>query len=267
MWVEIFLLCCICNIKTGHPPCEDVSWNTSLQSFAPVDLVILLVRMWVEILTFLTGSVRFSSSSLWGCELKYYKNIGRGKWKTSSSLWGCELKYFFYFPFNIKTSHPPCEDVSWNNSFNSELIPWFVILLVRMWVEIMKMGTEAQKLQVILLVRMWVEIFLLAHLCFLCMSSSLWGCELKCANYNTALVGCEGHPPCEDVSWNYFVWNPNCIQISHPPCEDVSWNIFDMCHIVYTVVILLVRMWVEIPAIVALDILSLSSSLWGCELK
>ena len=40
------LVCCLLR----HPPREDVSWNTSLQSFAPVDL---------------------SSSSSWGCELKY----------------------------------------------------------------------------------------------------------------------------------------------------------------------------------------------------
>ena len=84
-------------------------------SFYGCSSVILFVRMWVEIVMFPTGKLGNTSSSSWGCELKYHHiKLFHGV-SLSSSSWGCELKYLFVlFPFR---SHP-------------------VILFVRMWVEI-----------------------------------------------------------------------------------------------------------------------------------
>ena len=61
-----------------HPLREDVSWNTQNASGSETELVILFVRMWVEITSFVWGCRReTSSSSSWGCELKY-KILGEG---------------------------------------------------------------------------------------------------------------------------------------------------------------------------------------------
>ena len=146
---------------------------------------------------------------------------------------------------NVRKSygHPPCEDVSWNFFWKGLFLYPFVILLVRMW----------------------VEISVLIHYRWRAVSSSLWGCELKCIIAST-----DGrkrrHPPCEDVSWNEFLpcfeqnvrssslWGCElkCISVhtwlipsSHPPCEDVSWNEDVMEGKKPYLVILFVRMWVE----------------------
>ena len=142
--------------------------------------VILLVRMWVEI----PGSRRnvrsCSSSSSWGCELKYEADrrrhwpvtvillvrmwveilltrIGRRCFPSSSS-WGCELKCVEY---------------------PETLLPVLVILLVRMWVEIYTVIKDATKRachppreDVSWNSTPWVESSLPP-------SSSSWGCELK----------------------------------------------------------------------------------------
>ena len=78
--------------KTRHPPREDVSWNKDTVKSAKEKIVILLVRMWVEINS---PSCRVRSAS-------------------SSSSWGCELKYFSHPAFVYLYCHPPREDVSWN---------------------------------------------------------------------------------------------------------------------------------------------------------
>ena len=100
---------------SGHPPCEDVSWNSTCSTLRTSLLVILLVRMWVEISCqpllllwlFVILLVRMwveinrwyiqcaiiGSSSLWGCELKWKIVVVENYRKWSSSLWGCELKY------------------------------------------------------------------------------------------------------------------------------------------------------------------------------
>ena len=143
------------------------------------------------------------SSSSWGCELKYWRMLQQTLCISSSSSWGCELKYL---PFSLLT---------WMK---------YVILFVRMWVEIFR--------------------FLL-HLDTLCchplredvswnimfrqmkgkysLSSSSWGCELK--------------------YWlSISTYSP---YLRHPLREDVSWNVRgekgEQCRLV----ILFVRMWVE----------------------
>ena len=77
----------------------------------------------------------------------------------SSSLWGCELKFknlsCIISPWS---RHPPCEDVSWNDEEYFEFGLFMVILLVRMWVEIVVKITENHPDTVILLVRMWGSI-------------------------------------------------------------------------------------------------------------
>ena len=59
------------------------------------------------------------------------------------------------------------------------------------------------------------------------MSSSSWGCELKCYTALKETANRRRHPLREDVSWNivsiwYRLWN-----LCHPLREDVSWNALD----------------------------------------
>ena len=140
--------------------------------------------------------------------------------------------------------HPPCEDVSWKIYIVHFKAVCVVILLVRMWVEkIMLRLNSASK-----------------------SSSSLWGCELKNCRWafwfarkshppcedvswknkeHPAAVYCDSHPPCEDVSWKVDDVDEELKAVGHPPCEDVSWKEDNS----------------------ELEVLMMSSSLWGCELK
>ena len=121
----------------------------------------------------------------------------------SSSLWGCELKYLAIRTTMRISSHPPCEDVSWNIYLVQCRHRNRVILLVRMWVEIViQLGWESSRTR----------------------SSSLWGCELKYKKEYNDSKSSRRHPPCEDVSWNMVCSIRFCIISGHPPCEDVSWN-------------------------------------------
>ena len=98
-----------------HPLYEDVNWNEQEeQQKAARELVILYMRMWIEIIWICstifnlnvilymrmwieieqaaTEGLIVKSSSIWGCELKYW-SIGRSfRSALSSSIWGCELK-------------------------------------------------------------------------------------------------------------------------------------------------------------------------------
>ena len=209
--------------------------------------VILLVRMWVEI---------------------YY---GRYSWKpgTSSSSWGCELKYgndesrsaWFSVILLVRM---------WVEMINRPnlVINVSVILLVRMWVEISNTivssnlissssswGCELKccwpswsdiRRKVILLVRMWVEI------------------EILILYFHRILR----HPPREDVSWN----NSPSVCVSEPPTSSSSWGcelkyLEPMIWAIRITVILLVRMWVEIDKNLRNGVMAASSSSWGCELK
>ena len=75
-----------------HPPCEDVSWKIPGIQQVLIDLVILLVRMWVEKLDLEAKEGGDRSSSMWGCELKskWFRTFNVCIWL--SSMWGCELK-------------------------------------------------------------------------------------------------------------------------------------------------------------------------------
>ena len=82
-------------IDCCHPPCEDVSWKTSMIIVFQKDI---------------------RSSSLWGCELKNIIMERTNNIEWSSSLWGCELKNAYASSCKETLRHPPCEDVSWKNT-------------------------------------------------------------------------------------------------------------------------------------------------------
>ena len=122
----------------SHPLREDVSWNIRYDANLAYCPVILFVRMWVEILKLLNKNERMgTSSSSWGCELKCYRISGNLYRKRSSSSWGCELKWRIY---------------------STRIRSFYVILFVRMWVEMVLFGVLSPGVLVILFVRMWVEI-------------------------------------------------------------------------------------------------------------
>ena len=61
------------------------------------------------------------------------------------------------------------------------------------------------------------------HIPWCTVSSSSWGCELKCTLW--PLLQCpHGHPLREDVSWNFLSVVLPIFAASHPLREDVSWN-------------------------------------------
>ena len=158
MWVEIY------------------PWKNSTTTVT----VILFVRMWVEISVWQLSSLRLSSSSSWGCELKYksgneWRNRGSHPLREDVS-WN-----FLYTQQSIqRQSHPLREDVSWNYNLAISEDWSFVILFVRMWVE-MTIGKSTSKRRfVILFVRMWVEILKsMVLIIVVAIWVFLWGGELK----------------------------------------------------------------------------------------
>ena len=119
------------------------------------------------------------SSSSWGCELKLFLHFLNYNVHKSSSSWGCELKYFDWADYPTSSSHPLREDVSWNVFGFVIMSSPFVILFVRMWVEIvsnMKLSILPYRHPLREDVswnspcdRWWTGLW----------SSSSWGCELK----------------------------------------------------------------------------------------
>ena len=207
-----------------HPLREDVSWNEYVVMKQGDKGVILFVRMWVEIYLAILLSLRSpshplredvswnmhhtiisspgsSSSSSWGCELKWLLCLSLPRYRSSSSSWGCELKCMSCHLRKNYLCHPLREDVSWNTFSPQVVIFSTVILFVRMWVEIkMRCGllrnlpsssswgcelkyrtdTQAETAGVVILfVRMWVEITTFQAFTTAVLSSSSWGCELK----------------------------------------------------------------------------------------
>ena len=126
----------IANYDRCHPLREDVSWNIdrglpvsalrvilfvrmwvemfSFRLYCLMDYVILFVRMWVEMLHTEYISCLQTSSSSWGCELKYSTSVIFARQLWSSSSWGCELKCLACSTVSPYHCHPLREDVSWN---------------------------------------------------------------------------------------------------------------------------------------------------------
>ena len=113
MWVEILEADGVDKWFEGHPPREDVSWNSHLHMSPFCSKVILLVRMWVEIwknTTFLCRKKRHPPREdvSWNVMDMNQRTI----WLWSSSSWGCELKwglFFFLFCFLMSSSSWGCE--------------------------------------------------------------------------------------------------------------------------------------------------------------
>ena len=191
-----------------------------------------------------------------------------GDRELSSSSWGCELKYSLPGTTATVPCHPLREDVSWNILSRSSVLWRIVILFVRMWVEMPWLSVILYLPRVILFVRMWVEmrmqsfkcsgtwchplredvswnIFFSPFLLILRLSSSSWGCELKCtccyffllSNQSSSSWGCELKCSCRVIycklamsssSWGCELklslrafWR---LYHRHPLREDVSWN-------------------------------------------
>ena len=141
--------------------------------------VSLLVRLWVEIVfAFMCSITLFQSASLWGCELKCAcTHVYRGT-LPSASLWGCELKYQDRSGINIVSVSASLWGCELKCSLcDHRYMSYLVSLLVRLWVEIMRLNLKFQKHG----------------------SASLWGCELKWLDENrsvsttmsASLWGCE----------------------------------------------------------------------------
>ena len=146
-------------VRNGHPPREDVSWNVHHILVVKSSLhVILLVRMWVEIRKERQVLLTFQSSSSWGCELKYSQ---KKNWRRLRS-------------------HPPREDVSWNDGKTAGEV--YEALSSSSWGCELKLFTKKSSAG-------WRA------------SSSSWGCELKWIKIILSIV-IRRHPPREDVSWN-----------------------------------------------------------------
>ena len=169
-------------VEAGHPPREDVSWNNyQRRNCCILGTVILLVRMWVEIVILIHLLPMVLVILLVRMWVEIFNPC-------------CTILR--------NTSHPPREDVSWNTMLPQQIHQSSVILLVRMWVEITVVVYLLNFVPVILLVRMWVEIHWIVYrklgtvvillvrmwveICQNCgnswkiKSSSSWGCELKC---------------------------------------------------------------------------------------
>ena len=137
-----------------------------------------------------------------------------------------------------------------------------------MWVEMFFPFSLYSVPLVILLVRMWVEIYNnVARSISGQLSSSSWGCELKyrdmIQNQIEKLVILLVRMWVE-MNTSHLSWQ---LLQGHPPCEDVSWNKHFFNIIRRYTVILLVRMWVEMLQPTSFCWFRKSSSLWGCELK
>ena len=211
--------------------------------------------------------IDFASSSSWGCELKYfyffffffcfghplredvswntqYGNLLLDKIPSSSS-WGCELKYWALFiSMWNQWGHPLREDVSWNLfAYKWEYVQ-FVILFVRMWVEITLSSTIPTRTNVILFVRMWVEISwtmensrtravilfvrmwvemllvsIIAHFHTVILFVRMW---VEISDLMMKLYYRMSHPLREDVSWNEIASERTEDGRGHPLHEDVS---------------------------------------------
>ena len=174
-----------CNYSTyctcRHPLREDVSWNIVAGTMLADRIVILFVRMWVEMILYDDPSKKYTSSSSWGCELKYWKGI--------ITAMGINVILFVRM---------------WVEMVRQYLfgVTKAVILFVRMWVEMIMLEPAGFGDPVILFVRMWVEMLnegdteslkvshplredvswnSLSRSCSypFTSSSSSWGCELK----------------------------------------------------------------------------------------
>ena len=184
-----------------HPLREDVSWNVFGSAYSGANAVILFVRMWVEIsmrqgvrqmrnvILFVRMWVEISHLNQLNtmCPVILFVRMWVEIWVErkrrnhtgSSSSWGCELKWCNSWVSEDSCSHPLREDVSWNVMIPTQIYLESVILFVRMWVEI---SWKYVLLQSLLSSSSWgceLKCITPPLTCWFCQSSSSWGCELK----------------------------------------------------------------------------------------
>ena len=187
MWIEIDNIKAMQELAERHPPCEDVDWNSLRRAATrcasghpPCEDVdwnqFIVVRMKED----------GTSSSVWGCGLKFHALAKLIIHPVSSSVWGCGLK-----SFPSAYSPPPFLSSSvWGCGLKYCLpryrfLVFRVILRVRMWIEMSAAAADEGRRLVILRVRMWIEIT--TYRIWYAGdegSSSVWGCGLKFAVAN-----------------------------------------------------------------------------------
>ena len=140
-WLRIFASQC-------HPPCEDVDWN-SYNGWPLYNI--------------------FQSSSVWGCGLKSWIRYVTGRWELVILRVRMWIEIYWWGPARRYCwRHPPCEGVDWNRlnaiirevsvespsvwgcglkltHFHEWYIRYWVILRVRMWIEITGNWAEAAR--------------------------------------------------------------------------------------------------------------------------
>ena len=122
--------------------------------------VSLLVRLWVEMVEKIMKEYRKKSQPpceavSWNEQPKTASQIS----ELSASLWGCKLKYKKNVRDCSDACQPPCEAVSWNNKENVKDLDIF--LSASLWgceLKLPAVNPETHTLPVSLLVRLWVEI-------------------------------------------------------------------------------------------------------------
>ena len=179
------LICVPANQEHRHPLREDVSWNTSLRYCRRLDCCHPLREdvSWnflpLKVLQLVKVVILFVR--MW-VEMTFH-----------TSLWIFIFVILFVRMWvEMTISGPASATIA-------------VILFVRMWVEIPVLRRVGYSGKVILFVRMWVEISLCTDVVQDFLSSSSWGCELKCITLDRCCVGCSRHPLREDVSWNNWL--------------------------------------------------------------
>ena len=209
--------------------------------------VSLLVRLWVEIFVLPQSWNAFLSASLWGCELKYTREIYYDNDGLSASLWGCELKF---------------------KSLVAQIAVGEVSLLVRLWVEMLLSRCLRQ-----MLVRQppceavsWNVYD--ATRCRWCDGQP--PCEAVSWNMgeSTSAWTSDGQPPCEAVSWN-------SVKVGKMPRLQTSaslWGCELKCWLLkgYHLSQKSASLWgceLKCKTIISIRRKRQSASLWGCELK
>ena len=230
-----------------QPLREAVSWNILCKAEGEFHaLVSLFVRLWVEI-----------------CPASWYLF-----WSLSASSWGCELKFHFPKVYDSSQNRQPLrEAVSWNINISFFSHYDTVSLFVRLWVEISFGLYATLNTTVSLFVRLWVEISVSFPRSFACSVSlfvRLW----------VEMLSLHPAPARASVSLFVRLWVEiglcqgfRLLVYSQPLREAVSWNINHIIMGCDIFVSLFVRLWVEIHLPVLRQILYLSASSWGCELK
>ena len=163
-----------------QPPCEAVSWNAQTIRQVRISSVSLLVRLWVEMIILRLSRLAFSSASLWGCELKYYRFQPVRCMLRQPPCEAVSWNTLSYFSTKIFFRQPPCEAVSWNGYFMESGECLFKS--ASLWGCELKSSTLYYHRRIKTSASLWgCELKCIPIVNGICnrASASLWGCELK----------------------------------------------------------------------------------------